>query len=142
MFFNLQVQGVDFFLNVDGQFQARDNAAVGADVVQVQTPLAPVFEPLLAHLISADAIGLYGVAPGVFFYRNRSAGLTRQSENYHPKKAAMYLKAVKMMIPDSIHLMAFAGTNFWQRAPRYIPAMPPTPNKTPRCQSGATDIFG
>jgi sodium/potassium-transporting ATPase subunit alpha len=51
-------------------------------------------------------------------------------------------QAVNTMMPASIHLIELAGTNFWQRAPRYIPAIPPIPNKTPRSQSGATDISG
>jgi hypothetical protein len=61
---------------------------------------------------------------------------------YSLKKDRPYWPAVKRMVPASIHLIVFAGTNFWQRAPRYIPAIPPSPKRTPRGQSGATDMFG
>ena len=61
---------------------------------------------------------------------------------YRPKIPATYRAAVKMMIPESIHLMALAGTNFWRRAPRYIPAVPPMPKRKPRNQSGATEVVG
>jgi len=32
-------------LNTDGQIQGRDDAAMGADVDQFETPFPPVFEP-------------------------------------------------------------------------------------------------
>jgi len=34
--FDIRVEGVDFLLNVEGEFQGCDNAAISADVVQVQ----------------------------------------------------------------------------------------------------------
>jgi len=55
-FFNLRVEVVDFPLNVDGPFQGRDNAAVGADIVQFETTLPPILEPLLADLVPAYTI--------------------------------------------------------------------------------------
>ena len=58
------------------------------------------------------------------------------------KNSTIYLIAVKTMITTSIHLIFLAGTNFWQRAPRYIPAMPPRPKRMPKSQSGATDTWG
>ena len=42
LLFDLGVQGVDFLLDVDGQLQGRDDAAVGPNIVQVQTPLDPL----------------------------------------------------------------------------------------------------
>jgi hypothetical protein len=54
--FDSGIQGVNFFLNVDGELQGRHDAAVRADIVQFQTPLPPILEPLPAHLIPADAI--------------------------------------------------------------------------------------
>jgi pimeloyl-ACP methyl ester carboxylesterase len=62
--------------------------------------------------------------------------------SHSPKKAATYFAAVKRMTPASIHFMVRAGTNFWERAPRYIPTIPPSPNRPPRSQSGATDMPG
>lgn len=37
-------------------------------------------------------------------------------------------------------LMTEAGTNFWQRAPAYMPHMPPRPIRSPSRQSGATAV--
>jgi hypothetical protein len=59
--FDPGIQGVNFFLNVDGELQGRHNAAVRADIVQFQTPFPPILEPLLAHLITA-----YSICPPVF----------------------------------------------------------------------------
>jgi hypothetical protein len=85
----------------------------------------------------------------VIFRGNKSdgpglQGSLRQGQKpcQYPKKSETYLVAVKIIIKANIHLITLAGTNFWQRAPRYIPAIPPTPNMIPRSQSGATDIFG
>ena len=64
LFFDFRVQAVDFLLNVDGQSQGRDHTAVGADLIQVETPFAPVLEPLLADLVPADAIGPYVLGHG------------------------------------------------------------------------------
>jgi hypothetical protein len=62
--------------------------------------------------------------------------------HHPPKKSRTYFVAVKMMTPASIHFIALAGMYFWHRAPRYMPAIPPTPNRMPSSQSGATDMSG
>jgi hypothetical protein len=62
--------------------------------------------------------------------------------SYIPKNARPYFTPVKTIMPASIHLMVRAGTNFWHRAPKYMPAIPPSPKRMPRSQSGATDRWG
>jgi len=71
VFINLQVQGVDFFLNADGPFQGRDDAAVGADVVQFQTPFTSVLEALPATIHSPDGFDKF-VEPRRFLSTLRS----------------------------------------------------------------------
>lgn len=68
--------------------------------------------------------------------------LASREVRVHWKKPTMYFTAVKTMMAANIHLMAFAGTYFWHRAPKYMPDIPPTPKRTPSSQSGATDMVG
>jgi len=53
----------------------------------------------------------------------------------------MYFRATARTMTAKIILIYKAGMNFWNRAPQYIPASPPTPKDAPRSQSGATDKF-
>ena len=46
------------------------------------------------------------------------------------------------MATARISLMVLAGTYFWNIAPQYIPAIPPTPNSSPKNQSGPTAMPG
>jgi hypothetical protein len=50
----------------------------------------------------------------------------------HLINAQLYLIAGNKMQPTKIHFINFAGTNFWNLAPQYIPAKPPNPNRKPK----------
>jgi len=52
LFFDLWVKGFDFLLNANSKFQGGDNAAVGADIFQLEAPFPSILEPLLTDLIS------------------------------------------------------------------------------------------
>lgn len=74
--------------------------------------------------------------------RTRRFGGGAEGDAQRQKKSVTYLRARNRIRTPSIHLMNRAGTYFWQRAPRYMPTMPPSPNSTPSVQSGATDMVG
>ena len=59
---------------------------------------------------------------------------------YFIKYCEIYLIARKTIIVPSMSLMAFWGTNFWNRAPRYMPTNPPAPKRKPSSQSGEVAI--
>ena len=50
--------------------------------------------------------------------------------------------AVKSKMAARRHFSNVAGMYFWQRAPRYMPHMPPSPTSRPMRQSGATATPG
>ena len=58
------------------------------------------------------------------------------------KNPIIYLQAGNKIQPANIHLIIFAGINFCNLAPQYMPAKPPMPNKNPNAQSGAIAMFG
>jgi hypothetical protein len=62
------------------------------------------------------------------------------SDSYLKKNEMIYFKEVNNIQNANIHLIAFAGTNFCTLAPQYMPANPPSPNKTPSNQSGEIAI--
>ena len=53
-----------------------------------------------------------------------------------------YRKPTNRVIKLKISFIAHAGKNFWARAPQYIPAIPPIPNRIPMVQFGATESSG
>ena len=58
------------------------------------------------------------------------------------KKPKRYFPATNITQTQSMPLIYLTGTYFWVRATRYMPKKPPTPNKIPKPQSGATEILG
>ena len=91
-----------------------------------------------ALLVGEDALlVLFSFARAYFFVDSTFVNHTgrRSDERVYPKPG-MRIDTAKMA------LTILAETNFCSIAPQYIPAIPPTPNTSPKAQSGVTAISG
>jgi len=46
LLFHVRIQGIDFFLNLDGFLNGCHDATIGFDLVQAEHPVFPVLQPL------------------------------------------------------------------------------------------------
>ena len=99
--------------------------------IQSFWPLRRFWIPAFAGMTGQHMTGVTGG-----FYRIILSTIKIRKFKYYNKKLIIYFAASSVIIIARIILIIFAGINFCNLAPQYMPAKPPAPNSAPSAQSG------